>query len=94
MVDQIDSTRDYSGNEEPELRHLRQLVVAAPPLTFKRFRRRARLIQGTRTLAETQVHGFWVVLDVVLKRLFRAMRSTLDETTVADSSSPRMGGRA
>lgn len=53
----------------PELAQLRMLQAQAPATTFDRFRRRASFVQGTRMLFETQVTGFWVVLDTILKRL-------------------------
>lgn len=53
----------------PELAQLSTLKAQAPAATFDRFRRRASFVQGTRMLFETQVTGFWVVLDTILKRL-------------------------
>jgi hypothetical protein len=46
---------------------LRQLGVASPPQTLSRFRKRAAVMQGTRMLFESQVAGFWVVLDAFLR---------------------------
>jgi hypothetical protein len=73
MTDQGENRQVFSGgNEEHDFQRLRRLVVAAPPSTLSRFRKRANILQGTRMLFESQIHGFWIVLDIVLKRLFRA----------------------
>lgn len=46
---------------------LRRLAVSSPQQTFERFRRRAAVVQGTRMLFESQVTGFWIVLDAFLR---------------------------
>lgn len=64
---------------EPEtmddLPELRGLLLPAPQSAFLRFRRRAGLMQGGKLLVESQVVGFWLVLDTLLKRLFRSVPS-------------------
>ena len=76
MTDQGENRQVFSGsNEEHNFQQLRRLVAAAPPSTFNRFRKRANVLQGTRMLFESQIHGFWIVLDIVLKRLFRVAQS-------------------
>jgi hypothetical protein len=76
MTDQGENRQVFSGsNEERDFQQLRRLAVAAPPSTFSRFRKRASILQGTRLLFESQIHGFWIVLDIVLKRLFRVAQS-------------------
>ena len=47
------------------------LQLEAPPDTLKRFRRRASLLQGTRYVLERQFYGFWIVLNTLLKLLFK-----------------------
>lgn len=69
MTDRIDTT-DRDGDEDLELRQLRRLFAEAPSSVFIRFRRRTAVLQGARMLAETQVYGFWLVLDIILTRLF------------------------
>lgn len=76
---------------EPELGHLRALSAIAPPSTFARFRRRAGMVQGTRMLFETQINGFWLVLDTVLKRL---LRSDAVMPGAKESSDRQTGDRA
>ena len=76
MTNQRENRQTFSGsNEEHNFQQLRRLVAAAPPSTFNRFRKRANVLQGTRMLFESQIHGFWIVLDIVLKRLFRVAQS-------------------
>ncbi len=75
MTDQSENRQAFGNNEEHEFKQLRKLVVAAPPSTFNRFRKRANILQGTRMLFESQIHGFWIILDIVLKRLFRTAQS-------------------
>jgi hypothetical protein len=65
---------DASGNGSDALddsssavQALRQLGVASPPQTLSRFRKRAAVMQGTRMLFESQVAGFWLVLDAFLR---------------------------
>jgi hypothetical protein len=55
------------GDEGEALAALRELAVSSPPHTFQRFRRRATVVQGTRMLFESQVTGFWIVLDAFLR---------------------------
>jgi hypothetical protein len=62
----VPSTMATSAIDLPELRGLE---AQAPPSTFLRFRRRAGMVQGTRMLFESQVTGFWVVLDTLLRHL-------------------------
>jgi len=77
MTNQRENRQTFSGsNEEHNFQQLRRLVAAAPPSTFNRFRKRANLLQGTRMLFQSQIHGFWIVLDIVLKLLFRAAQNT------------------
>lgn len=49
---------------------LRQLGSVSPPQTLTRFRKRAVVLQGTRMLFESQVFGFWVVLDAFMRLIF------------------------
>jgi hypothetical protein len=59
--------RFESGEEGEALAALRELSVSSPQQTFQRFRRRATVVQGTRMLFESQVTGFWTVLDAFLR---------------------------
>lgn len=94
MIDLID-TADRDDNEEPEFQQLRRLVVAAPSSVLVRFRKRTALLQGARILTETQVYGFWLVLDIILKRLFQHFVRRTTTTVAATSSSNRhVGDRA
>ena len=75
MTDFRGNLQMFGGNnEERDFQRLRRLAVSAPTSTFSRFRKRANILQGTRMLFESQIHGFWIVLDIVLKRLFRPAR--------------------
>ncbi len=75
--------RSDAGNDaegDTQIDALRSLAVPAPADVFLRFRRRAAVVQGTRMLFESQVIGFWVVLDALLRLLLgskpRSTRST------------------
>jgi hypothetical protein len=93
MTDRIDIT-DRNGDDELELLQLRRLFAEAPSSVFIRFRRRTGLLQGARMLAETQVYGFWLVLDIILKRLFlHLVRRTPAGVAAADSSHGHVGDR-
>lgn len=48
---------------------LHRLGAVSPPDTFSRFRKRAAVLQGTRILFESQVFGFWIVLNALLRIL-------------------------
>jgi hypothetical protein len=50
-------------------RALRRLSAVSPPETFHRLRKRAAVLQGTRMLFESQVFGFWIVLNALLRIL-------------------------
>ena len=64
----MDPRGDERFDEEGEaLAALRELSVSSPQHTFQRFRRRAAVVQGTRMLFESQVTGFWIVLDAFLR---------------------------
>jgi hypothetical protein len=65
-----DAAGDYELKERLQLR---TLTVKAPENTFPRFRRRVGLMQGGKLLLASQVTGFWLVLDTLLKRFFRAV---------------------
>lgn len=91
MLDRINGTSDHNEEEVPELRQLSRLAAAAPSSTFARFRRRVSLLQGARMLAETQINGFWVVLDLLLKRLFRISTVRSDGAIVKDSPTTQSG---
>jgi hypothetical protein len=54
-------------DESSSILALRQLGVESPPQPLSRFRKRAAVMQGTRMLFESQVTGFWVVLDAFLR---------------------------
>lgn len=57
-----------TGVDDSEaMQALRGLHVESPQSTFERFRRRATVVQGTRMLFESQVTGFWIVLDAFLR---------------------------
>ncbi len=55
------------SDESEAMRALRELAISSPQQTFDRFRRRASVVQGTRMLFESQVNGFWIVLDAFLR---------------------------
>lgn len=76
MTDHRENRQMFSDNEEREFQQFRRLFVAAPSSTFSRFRKRANIHLGTRMLFESQIHGFWIVLDILLKRIFRVVRSS------------------
>jgi hypothetical protein len=61
------------GNGLDGLPELQGLAVKAPAGAFSRFRRRAGLMQGGKLLIDSQVTGFWIVLDALLTRFFRAV---------------------
>ena len=65
-----DVTRGDGLDGLPELQGL---AVKAPVGAFSRFRRRAGLMQGGKLLIDSQVTGFWIVLDTLLTRFFRAV---------------------
>ena len=71
-----------AADEGEALQALRSLSVDSPEHTFQRFRRRATVVQGTRMLFESQVSGFWVVLDAFL-RLALGGSTTQPETTAS-----------
>ena len=60
-------TPPRGGDDIEALQALRRLSVPSPEHTFQRFRRRAAVVQGTRMLFESQVTGFWIVLDAFLR---------------------------
>jgi hypothetical protein len=64
-----DASRNQAQGAASELPVLHSLAMPAPENTFIRFRRRATLMQGTRMLFESQVTGFWIVLDAFLRLL-------------------------
>jgi len=93
MTNRIENARELNDDNAAELYELRRLVAAAPSSTFSRFRRRARVVQGTRVLFESQIYGFWTVLDIVLKRLFRITKA--EPTNASESSmNINLGDRA
>ncbi|WP_263377427.1 hypothetical protein [Granulicella paludicola] len=47
------------------------LRLDAPSDTLDRFRKRASLVVGTRYVLERQFYGFWIVLNTMLKLLFK-----------------------
>ena len=85
-----DESNADAMNDQPEARQpsevgtgtrqdvpvLRGLAVPAPANALSRFRRRATLMQGTRMLFESQVTGFWVVLDAFLRLLLGGRSSS------------------
>ncbi len=58
------------GNDEI-LEGLEGLRLDAPPGTMDRFRKRASIALGTRYVLERQFYGFWIVLNTLLKLLFK-----------------------
>ena len=93
MVDPTDNVTEQNGNDGPDLLELKRLFVPAPSSTFSCFRKRAKLLQGTRLLIETQVYGYWIVFDIVLKRLFRV--ATVAAKQLPDNpSNHRVGDRS
>lgn len=59
-----------AAGQQDAVAALRSLSVSSPEHTFQRFRRRASIVQGTRMLFESQVTGFWIVLDAFLRLAF------------------------
>ena len=66
-LDPIEQERVDPREDNEALQALKRLSVSSPPQTFQRFRRRATVVQGTRMLFESQVTGFWIVLDAFLR---------------------------
>lgn len=63
-------TRPAEENAEiPE--GMEGLRLDAPSDTLDRFRKRASLVVGTRYVLERQFYGFWIVLNTMLKLLFK-----------------------
>jgi hypothetical protein len=89
-----DNPRNKQNDEiqDSEMQQLRRLVVTAPPTAFNRFRRRAGIMQGSRLLIESQVTGFWLVLDAILKRLFRAVSRDPANPAANRTQSPTISG--
>ena len=50
---------------------LEGLSLDAPSDTLDRFRKRASLLTGARFVLERQIFGFWIVLNTLLKLLFK-----------------------
>lgn len=63
------SDRAEDNAELPE--GLDGLRLDAPPDTLDRFRKRASIAVGARYVLERQFYGFWIVLNAVLKLLFK-----------------------
>ena len=68
-------------DQPDELHQLRAFRMKAPESALPRFRLRARLMQGGRMLMESQVTGFWLVLDTVLRRLLGPMPTAVRAIT-------------
>lgn len=47
------------------------LKLDAPSDTLDRFRKRASMAVGARYVLERQFYGFWIVLNTILKLLFK-----------------------
>ncbi len=64
---------EYQGTNDVDqpMEMLAGMAVTAPDNSMARFRRRAKILQGTRILFEKQVFGFWIVLNTLLKLLFK-----------------------
>lgn len=58
-------------DQDELIRALKDLEVAAPAHTMGRLRKRLRTFLLGRELLDTQVYGFWTVLDAFLRILFR-----------------------
>ena len=65
----MNNRADEEANLVPE--GLEGLHVEAPPDTLDRFRKRASIFEGTRFVLERQIYGFWIVLNSLLKLLFK-----------------------
>jgi hypothetical protein len=73
--------RSDGSDDNEALRALRRLSVNSPDHTFQRFRRRATVVQGTRMLFESQVSGFWIVLDAFLRLALGGSTAKPEATT-------------
>jgi hypothetical protein len=58
-------------DQDELIRALKDLEVAAPANTMGRLRKRLRAFLLGCELLDTQVYGFWTVLDALLRILFR-----------------------
>jgi hypothetical protein len=67
MDESQETVRPDAGDDSEALQALRQLAVSSPQDSLQRFRRRATVVQGTRMLFESQITGFWIVLDAFLR---------------------------
>ncbi len=67
MDESQETARPDAGDDSEALQALRQLAVSSPQDSLQRFRRRATVVQGTRMLFESQITGFWIVLDAFLR---------------------------
>lgn len=62
----------FDRDDQDDLfRALEHLEVAAPANTMDRMRKRLRTFLLGRELLDTQVYGFWIVLDAFLRVIFR-----------------------
>lgn len=57
---------------------LADLRTEAPAGTLERFRKRASLLKGARFVLESQIYGFWIVLDTFFKLVFKHVNVPVD----------------
>lgn len=65
---------------------LTNLHVEAPPDTLDRFRSRASILRGTQFVLERQFYGFWIVLNTLLKLLFKHVHVPVPAAAEAQAS--------
>lgn len=94
MTPQDPFTKSEDELPQLDIASLRRLAAKAPETTLHRLRTRNRLIRGTRLLVEKQIMGFWIVLNEILKHLFRSVRIPQEADNTERSSRGELGDKA
>jgi hypothetical protein len=78
----MNNGNSFDPDDRDELiRALEHLELAAPANTMDRMRKRLKTFVLGRELLHTQVYGFWIVLDALLRVVFRFVSLAPEDRT-------------